>query len=61
MPIYEFKCEKCGAVSELLLKHSETFDQLCACGGALIKQISLIGNIEFKGTGFYKTDYKGKE
>jgi putative FmdB family regulatory protein len=57
MPIYEYKCQKCGDQVEVMQKVSDEPLKECEkCGGALEKQWSLSG-FQFKGTGFYKTDY----
>ena len=60
MPIYEYRCRKCGehfekrqAVSGDPLKTCEK------CGGDLEKQWSLSG-FQFKGAGWYVTDYSAK-
>jgi len=57
MPIYEYKCEKCGHHVEVMQKVSDEPPKECEkCGGALEKQWSLSG-FQFKGAGWYKTDY----
>ena len=60
MPIYEYKCEKCGRVVEAFQKFSDDPLTSCDCGGSLHKMISL-NSFHLKGTGWYVTDYaKGK-
>ena len=60
MPIYEYKCEACGKRMEKLQKISDPPCKKCpACGGALKKLISSPA-IQFKGNGFYITDYAKK-
>jgi len=57
MPVYEYQCESCGAVHEIIQKYSDMPVTKCpACGGSVKK---LISNTSFvlKGTGWYKTDY----
>lgn len=57
MPVYEYQCESCGAVHEIIQKYSDMPVIKCpACGGYVKK---LISNTSFvlKGTGWYKTDY----
>ena len=40
----------------------KTIVPICTeCGEKMIRQISGGGSLQFKGTGFYKTDYKDKE
>jgi putative FmdB family regulatory protein len=61
MPIYEYKCRDCGAHIEKRQSVSEEPLKVCEkCGGALEKQWSLSG-IQFKGEGWYVTDYAGKK
>lgn len=60
MPIYEYRCKKCGAHLEVLLKFSDKQPSRCRkCGGRLEKQISSPA-IQFKGEGWYVTDYARK-
>lgn len=57
MPIYEYKCDSCGTVFELRQKFAD--DPLKVheeCGGAVHRLISAPA-LQFKGTGFYITDY----
>lgn len=61
MPIYEFKCKKCRARYEyLILNHEQPPSQCIKCGGQLIKVPSAAA-IQFKGTGWYVTDYGHKD
>jgi len=62
MPIYEYNCKKCGQTIEVIQKFSDpVLKKHQGCGGALTKLISASG-FQFKGTGWYVTDYarKGK-
>jgi putative FmdB family regulatory protein len=60
MPIYEYKCSECGAHVEKMQKISDAPLTVCeVCGGKLEKQWSLSG-IQFKGAGWYVTDYTNK-
>src|SRR5262245_21256569 len=62
MPIYEYSCSKCGKTIEVIQKFSDpVLKKHQGCGGALTKLISASG-FQFKGTGWYVTDYarKGK-
>lgn len=60
MPIHEYKCKKCGARIEALQKVRDKPLQKCRkCGGALEKLVSSPA-IQFKGSGFYITDYPQK-
>lgn len=61
MPIYEYKCLDCGANLEKMQKVSDEPLTVCEkCGGKLEKQWSLSG-FQFKGAGWYVTDYAGKK
>ena len=60
MPIYEYKCSECGAHFEKMRKVSDEPLSVCeVCGGKLEKQWSLSG-FQFKGAGWYVTDYSSK-
>ena len=61
MPIYEYKCLECGISLEKMQKVSDEPLTVCEkCGGNLEKQWSLSG-FQFKGAGWYVTDYAGKK
>ena len=61
MPIYEYKCAECGAQVEKMQKVSDEPLTVCEnCGGKMQKQWSLSG-FQFKGEGWYVTDYAGKK
>jgi len=61
MPIYEYKCLGCDAHFEKRQSVSEDALTVCEkCGGKLEKQVSLSG-FQFKGGGWYVTDYAGKK
>jgi len=62
MPIYEYKCRNCGKIEELLVLNTKTVTtKLCGnCSGICDKIVSEPGGFSFKGSGFYKTDYKDK-
>ena len=61
MPIYEYKCQQCGAHYEKRQNVSDEPLTTCEkCHGKLEKQWSLSG-FQFKGEGWYVTDYAGKK
>ena len=66
MPIYEYQCADCGERTEVIQRIGEKPIRLCPhCGGKLKKKVSAPA-IQFKGTGWYVTDYararkEGKE
>jgi len=60
MPIYEYSCAKCGKTIEVIQKMSDKpLKTHQECGGKLTKLISASG-FQFKGTGWYVTDYARK-
>jgi putative FmdB family regulatory protein len=60
LPLYEYKCEKCGHRFEKIEPFSASTVKKCPkCGAKAERQISAAG-IQFKGSGWYVTDYKGK-
>jgi putative FmdB family regulatory protein len=60
MPIYEYECAKCGKRIEAIQKMSDKpLKKHEGCGGTLTKLISAAG-FQFKGTGWYVTDYARK-
>lgn len=57
MPIYEYQCQDCNDRHEIIQRISDPPLTHCPkCGGAMKKLISSPA-IQFKGSGFYKTDY----
>ena len=57
MPLYEYRCQKCGELFEVRQKYSDepvTIHE--KCGGVVEKQFST-PSFQFKGSGFYITDY----
>lgn len=60
MPIYEYKCTKCGNIIEEIQKFSDAPLTKCTkCKGKLKKLMSK-NTFKLKGTGWYVTDYKEK-
>ncbi len=58
MPIYEYKCSKCGKTFEMLQSiSSEPISKCIYCQGRTKKVISM-SSFHFKGKGWYITDYK---
>lgn len=61
MPIYEYRCDKCGREFEEWQKFSDQpVDQCTSCGGSTHRLISQSTFI-LKGTGWYVTDYARKD
>jgi putative FmdB family regulatory protein len=60
MPIYEYKCRRCGHLSEVWQKFSDRPLSKCeACGGRVKKIISQ-NTFHLKGSGWYVTDYASR-
>lgn len=61
MPIYEYLCGSCGVQKDVMQKISDAPLTVCpACGAeAFAKQLSAAG-FQFKGNGYYATDFKNK-
>ena len=60
MPLYEYQCQACGRRLERIQKFSDPPLETCPhCGGRLEKLISSPA-IQFKGSGWYITDYARK-
>jgi putative FmdB family regulatory protein len=60
LPLYEYRCGKCGSRVEKIQKFSDPPLTTCeACGGELSRLLSAPA-IQFKGTGWYVTDYARK-
>jgi len=61
MPIYEYKCKKCGKEFELFQGIAEPALKSCKfCRGPVHKLMSL-SSFHLKGSGWYATDYGGKK
>jgi putative FmdB family regulatory protein len=60
MPLYEYECEACGNRFERIQKFSDPLVDTCpACSGTVRKLLSSPA-IQFKGSGWYITDYARK-
>ena len=61
MPLYEYECLNCGKRTEVLQRFDDPPIAACpSCGGEVKKLISSPA-FQFKGTGWYVTDYAGKK
>jgi putative FmdB family regulatory protein len=61
MPLYEYECTACGHRFERIQKYSDAPIDACpVCGGAVRKLISSPA-FQFKGSGWYVTDYARKD
>ena len=60
MPLYEYQCKKCGHRFEKIQKFSDKPVKKCPeCGGVVEQTISAPA-VQFKGSGWYVTDYAKK-
>jgi putative FmdB family regulatory protein len=60
MPLYEYKCQSCDHVFDVIQKFSDPPLTTCPeCGGTVEKCVSSPA-LQFKGSGFYITDYTNK-
>ena len=61
MPLYEYECEACGKRFEKIQKFSDPHVDVCPnCGKGPVKKLPSSPAIQFKGSGFYITDYAKK-
>ncbi|HZE27270.1 MAG TPA: zinc ribbon domain-containing protein [Terriglobales bacterium] len=60
MPLYEYECKKCHHRFERIQKYSDPHVKKCPdCGGA-VEQVVSAPAVQFKGSGWYVTDYAKK-
>jgi len=60
MPLYEYQCQKCGHRFERIQRFSDPMVKKCPeCGGKVEQMISAPA-VQFKGSGWYVTDYAKK-
>jgi putative FmdB family regulatory protein len=61
MPLYEFDCAACGQRFEVIRKFSDPPLETCTlCGKGPVTRLLSSPAIQFKGTGWYITDYANK-
>jgi len=61
MPLYEYECAACGHRFEQIRKFSDPPVETCPnCGEAKVQKLVSSPAIQFKGTGWYITDYAKK-
>ena len=61
MPLYEYECDACGQRFEVIRKFSESeLDACTLCGKGPVRRLQSSPAIQFKGTGWYITDYSSK-
>jgi putative FmdB family regulatory protein len=58
MPLYEYECEACGQRFEKIVKFSDPPIEVCPhCGKGPVKKLLSSPAFQFKGSGWYVTDY----
>ncbi|MDQ6893464.1 MAG: zinc ribbon domain-containing protein [Acidobacteriota bacterium] len=58
MPIYEYDCQTCGKRTEVIQGYSDPPLKICPhCGGKKLKKAFSAPAIQFKGSGWYVSDY----
>ena len=57
MPIYEYQCGRCGERFERIQKFSDPPVDACPSCGGVVERLLSSPAIQFKGSGFYITDY----
>jgi putative FmdB family regulatory protein len=61
MPLYEYRCEACGSTFEKIRKFSDEPLTVCEkCGKGPVQKLISSPAFQFKGTGWYITDYPKK-
>lgn len=60
MPLYEYQCEKCGHRFEKIQKFSDKPIKKCPQCGKKVHQVISAPAVQFKGSGWYVTDYANK-
>jgi len=60
MPLYEYECESCHHRFEKIQKFSDPLVDVCPVCGGVVKKLFSSPAFQFKGTGWYVTDYAKK-
>lgn len=60
MPLYEYQCDKCGHRFEKIQKFSDKMVKKCPECGGKVEQVISAPAVQFKGSGWYVTDYAKK-
>lgn len=58
MPIYEYRCQSCNAVSEAFVRNGKEPSKCPECGAESLTRLISRAGVIFKGSGFYVTDSK---
>lgn len=60
MPLYEYLCEACGERAEILQRFGDLPEVVCPICGGPMRRLPSEPSFQFKGSGFYQTDYARK-
>jgi len=60
MPLYEYECKKCHHRFEKIQKFSDPHTKKCPKCGGPVEQVISAPAVQFKGSGWYVTDYPKK-
>ena len=60
MPIYAYRCDKCGHECDVLQKSSDAAPACSQCGHEFMSKQITAAAFALKGDGWYKTDFAGK-
>ncbi len=60
MPLYEYECEKCQKVHEVIQKFSDAPLTECPECRAPVRKLMSMNSFALQGSGWYTTDYKRK-
>ncbi|HET7440632.1 MAG TPA: zinc ribbon domain-containing protein [Terriglobales bacterium] len=60
MPLYEYQCKKCHHRFERIQKFSDPHVKKCPDCGGPVEQVISAPAVQFKGSGWYVTDYAKK-
>jgi putative FmdB family regulatory protein len=60
MPLYEYQCDACSHRFEVIQKYSDPLVDSCPRCGAKVQKLVSSPAFQFKGSGFYETDYGKK-
>jgi putative FmdB family regulatory protein len=61
MPLYEYECDDCGRRFEVIQKMSDPVVEKCPTCGGRVHKLQSAPAFQFKGSGWYVTDYAKKD
>lgn len=60
MPLYEYRCKACGHQFEKIQSFSAPEEKVCPVCGSEVERLISAPAVQFKGSGWYATDYAAK-